>query len=322
MTMYKELRSLKIRCEKWADNLSKIFVMTDKIAAGDYVSLVRPRSMGQRMVVNPHPFNVSKDLLEDIDSFIKNHNAHNSGIKSHKLLRVKDSIKNAQDLISQEEGIAEMLVGRVVRLQIIFSSIDADLTAILDSFDVEIQQSLLVERAFAYIQKMLLASESYRKDWLDATGAKVTGEVTCEKLGEAALLLAGIWAVKMNQTIGETDLVLSLSDEEGNVDAHALRTGTFVLLTEWKIAHTRKEFEQRIEQAKQQSALYLQDSLSTYKVNDLVYLVICTKDRMTDLAAQAEVELNAEAGRRAFRVINLHLDTTSASKAAKQLAST
>lgn len=199
--------------------------------------------------------------------------------------------------------------------------ISSELKAMLDDFDRELGREHMVERAFSYIQKMLLASESYRKDWLDTSGKKIRLEGECEQLGEAALLLVGIWAVKIQQTVGITDLVLSISEEDSNIETHATRTGTFVVLTEWKVAHTKSEFNSYVERAKKQSNLYLSDSLSTYKVNNLVYLVICTKNRMTDMAVNAEVDLNEKAGRRAFRVINLHVDTTSASIAAKQSTS-
>jgi len=63
----------------------------------------------------------------------------------------------------------------------------------------------LSERAFIHLQRSIVADLQVREKW---TEAHKKGEIECEKLGGAHLLLHGIWAFKVGAEGERTDLVL------------------------------------------------------------------------------------------------------------------
>ena len=70
----------------------------------------------------------------------------------------------------------------------------------------DVQQSIRArsERAFAHLQRSIVVDADIREKW---EAAFKNGEVACEKLGAAHLLLHGIWAFKVNAAGERTDLV-------------------------------------------------------------------------------------------------------------------
>jgi hypothetical protein len=85
------------------------------------------------------------------------------------------------------------------------------------------------ERAFQHLQRSIVADPSVRAAWETAFTTK--GEVECERLGAAHLLLHGIWAFKVNATGERTDLVFP---ERSVVDDEVARVADALVLTEWK----------------------------------------------------------------------------------------
>jgi hypothetical protein len=75
----------------------------------------------------------------------------------------------------------------------------------------DVQESIRTysERAFAHLQRSIVADEEIQRKWLCAFGK---GEVACEKLGGVDLLSHGIWAFKVDARGARTDLVFQDSD--------------------------------------------------------------------------------------------------------------
>jgi hypothetical protein len=71
--------------------------------------------------------------------------------------------------------------------------------------DTEAVGRSIVRRAFAHLQRSIVADSDFRQKWQKAFGGNETG---CEKLGACHLLLHGIWAFKAYAEGERTDLVL------------------------------------------------------------------------------------------------------------------
>ena len=64
----------------------------------------------------------------------------------------------------------------------------------------------ITERAFAHLQRSIIADDEIRNKWLSAFS---DGETKCEKLGSLHLLSHGVWAFKAHAEKGRTDLILN-----------------------------------------------------------------------------------------------------------------
>ncbi|MBI1745376.1 MAG: hypothetical protein HYR55_02170 [Acidobacteria bacterium] len=129
----------------------------------------------------------------------------------------------------------------------------------------------LSERAFLHLQRSIVADSSIRERWKSAFEE---GELACEKLGGAHLLLHGIWAFKVNAERERTDLVLSnqltdLSEVE--------RTAEALVLTEWKIVREENEVGAKIKEAHRQAARYAFGALAGIELASYHYLVMVTE---------------------------------------------
>ena len=58
----------------------------------------------------------------------------------------------------------------------------------------------ITERAFAHLQRSIIADDEIRKKWLSAFS---DGETKCEKLGSVHLLSHGVWDLKLMLKRGE-----------------------------------------------------------------------------------------------------------------------
>ncbi len=104
--------------------------------------------------------------------------------------------------------------------------------------DTEASARSLVDRALLHLQRSIIADTSIGQKWRTAFG---NGEVACERLGAAHLLLFGIYSFKANAEGERTDLVLgqrlAVSEIEGAVEA--------LVLTEWRSSKERRSSKRR-----------------------------------------------------------------------------
>jgi hypothetical protein len=72
--------------------------------------------------------------------------------------------------------------------------------------DTQVVALRITERAFAHLQRSIVADEEVRNKWLKAFS---NGEPACERLGSLHLLFHGVWAFKADAEKGRTDLILN-----------------------------------------------------------------------------------------------------------------
>ena len=148
----------------------------------------------------------------------------------------KDSLPPAASdthggLIRDTSGTADSVDERVWAALVLLGGFESEVSFILaDQQEVIRARS---ERAFAHLQRSIVADPDFREKWLKAFK---DGEVACEKLGGAHLLLHGIFAFKITAEGERTDLVFQ--DIAGLADEKRYADG--IVLTEWKIVRSEK----------------------------------------------------------------------------------
>jgi hypothetical protein len=169
------------------------------------------------------------------------------------------------------------------------SSVDAITSlSLLASLRVELDDLLkdreeiaksLVNRAFAHLQRTIVADESVRIRWKAAFDKTRAAETKCEKLGAVHLLLFGIFAFKVDAVGERTDLVLGNRINQ----AEAERTAEALVLTEWKIVRNPDDLDSQIDVAHRQARVYAASALAGLELSSRRYLVMVSEDFDTRL---------------------------------------
>lgn len=169
--------------------------------------------------------------------------------------------------------------------------------------DTEAVGRSLVARAFAHLQRSIVADLEIRKKW---EAAFESGETDCEKLGACHLLLHGIWAFKVDAAGERTDLVLSRPLDPGESQAAA----EVLTLTEWKKVDEGKQ-EAKAEEAYKQAKLYSAGSLYGVELELTRYLVLVSKDYLPPLEPRRD-------GKYVYHHINVAVTPSRPSDAARR----
>ncbi len=125
-----------------------------------------------------------------------------------------------------------------------------------------------VLRAFEHLQRCLVVDRDLHEKWEAAFQA---GEVACEGLGAAHLLLHGIWGFKTSATGEKTDLVLGTRLV---VDDRLIASANGLVLTEWKLVRTGDDPEKKMRQGLKQAGRYSDSILSGFEVTSERYVVL------------------------------------------------
>ncbi len=164
----------------------------------------------------------------------------------------------------------------------------------------------ITERAFAHLQRSIVADDEIRKKWISAFAE---GETKCEKLGSLHLLLHGVWAFKAHAEKGRTDLILN----EPISDTWLIEmTSTALVLTEWKVIKKASELESKIQDAYSQTKLYSAGVLSGIELGNYRYLVMVSEKGM-------KMPSDLKEGNLIFRHINVPVDPDTPSKEDRNL---
>jgi len=168
----------------------------------------------------------------------------------------------------------------------LLASFRAEFTHVL--MDTEAVARSLVARAFAHLQRSIIADETVRSRWRTAFDE---GELACERLGACHLLLHGIWAFKTSAAGERTDLVLNepLSDLE-----EAQRVSATLVLTEWKVVKGAAESDPKASQAIQQARLYAAGVLGGSELSLRRYLVMVSDARLQPRPEQQDGKVTYE----------------------------
>lgn len=140
--------------------------------------------------------------------------------------------------------------------------------------DSDVIAQSVVERAFLHLQRSIIADPRVGQSWRDAFAQ---GEVQCEKLGAAHLLLHGIWAFKVSATGERTDLVLG---EKLEITPQVEAASEALVLTEWKCVQKTGELDQKLNEAFSQANIYSVGVLAGFELASRRYLVMVSKDRL------------------------------------------
>ncbi len=138
------------------------------------------------------------------------------------------------------------------------------------------QQALIrrvSERAFLHLQRSIVADPEIQRKWEKAFHED--GEVGCEKLGAAHLLLHGVWAFKADGAHGRTDLIFGEPVESYGGQLH-LAEG--LVLTEWKKATEPRHIDSIFGKARQQAEQYVGGVLGGTELAGYRYLIVVSKD--------------------------------------------
>jgi hypothetical protein len=166
------------------------------------------------------------------------------------------------------------------------------MVTLLTSFRAEFEYHLsdtaavakrLSERAFAHLQRSIVADEELRGKWIKAFDEGK--EPACEKLVAAHLLLHGIWAFKVGAKGERTDLVFN----EAIVESSSVeRTAEALVLTEWKRVLSPTETEAMAAEARKQAARYRAGALGGVELARYCFIVLVSKENLMPLANHSE----------------------------------
>jgi hypothetical protein len=203
---------------------------------------------------------------------------------------IKSFIDAHGGLIRDASGTADSLDERVWAALVLLGGFESEVSFILSD-----QQEVIrarSERAFAHLQRSIVADPDFRGKWQTAFK---DGEVACESLGAVHLLSHGIFAFKVNAEGERTDLVFQ--DIAGNL-AEEQRYADGIVLTEWKIARSSNEAERQFSAAKAQADRYAKGALGGSELTGYRYLIVVS-------GPQVDVPTNITGGSVIYRHINI-----------------
>lgn len=130
------------------------------------------------------------------------------------------------------------------------------------------------ERAFEHLQQSIVADDSIRGRW---QAAFERGELACERLGGAHLLLHGIWAFKVMGPGARTDLVFG--DQLTDL-TRIERAADALVLTEWKLVREPAKVDELAASARAQADLYAGGLLGGLELAQVRYVVLVSRSRI------------------------------------------
>lgn len=177
---------------------------------------------------------------------------------------------------------------------VMLATLETEISFILS----DVQQSIRArsERAFAHLQRSIVADSDIRNKW---QAAFKDGEVACERLGAVHLLLHGIWAFKVNAAGERTDLVFQEPAADPGPEQHY---ADGLVLTEWKtLAAGDRAVDKRFAEARDQAHRYAHGALAGNELTAYRYSIVVSNRYVTppaDLTRDAIV----------YRHINIAVD--------------
>jgi hypothetical protein len=186
----------------------------------------------------------------------------------------------------------------------------AQLRTELNYLLVDTEELLLrsAERAFAHLQRLLVADSDSREKWVQAMAA---GEEACERLGATHMLHHGLWAFKVSAAGERTDLVYGdrlVIDDQMRAAANGL------VLSEWKLVRATDDPVARQQEALEQAALYSEGSLAGFELQQIRFAVLVSARRLNLPAMVHHREQK-------YRIVNVAVRALSPSAEARAAAS-
>jgi len=212
-----------------------------------------------------------RDQCERILSSLETYrDTHKASLPPTVLAAIKAFVDAHGGLIRDTTGTADLQDERVWAALVLLGGFETEISFLLsDRQEVVRARS---ERAFAHLQRSIVADAAFRDKWQNALK---DGEVACERLGGAHLLLHGIYAFKINAEGERTDLVFQdlagdLADEQRYADG--------LVLTEWKVAASDAEAAKQIAAARTQAGRYAKGALGGSELAGYRYLIVVSNE--------------------------------------------
>lgn len=208
-------------------------------------------------------------------------------------------IKKNASLVRSQIDQSDLSEESVWAALVLLAALETEISFILS--DVQQFVRSRSERAFAHLQRAIVADPEIRSKWQKAFAE---GEIACEKLGALHLLLHGIWAFKVNTAGERTDLVF---EEPVTIGGAEPQYADGLVLTEWKITKDRGDPTEHFRAARSQVRRYAQGSLAGNELTTYRYAIVVSTNHLNtpgDLAENGVV----------YRHINIAVDPKSPSQ--------
>lgn len=267
-----------------------------QVACGVFYPAVESKGSDYYGVSNSSLIPLAREIHRDIEGLRRK---YENQLAPSARTAIDEFLQRHASLFKDANGLAGVGATTVA-----LSSIAATVTTLLA--DREARARSIAERAFAHLQRLLVADDEVRAKWQRAFAV---GEVACEGLGGAHLLQHGIYAFKVTAKGERTDLVFGEPLELGEAE----RTSPSALvLTEWKVARTGGDVETKLQEARRQAAFYATGSISDLELTTVRFAVVVTEKRH-DLANEVRD------GEVVYRQIVLAVSSDAPSAAARRL---
>lgn len=188
------------------------------------------------------------------------------------LAAIDDFVGRNGTLINETPTSHDLQQEQVWAALVLLTAFETEISFLLS----DVQESIRArsERAFAHLQRSIVADRLFREKWQTAYGE---GEVACEKLGAVHLLLHGIWAFKVDTAGARTDLVFQ---EPASDLSNAQRYANGFVLTEWKKASPGDTSGRSFEEARLQAHRYSQGALAGSELTGYRYAVVVSRHQL------------------------------------------
>lgn len=215
------------------------------------------------------------NVLASLETF---HGQFHRHVPAEALSTIQQFLDNSRPLIADQRGSPQMRHHRCWSLMVRLRAFETEVSFILS----DAQEAIRVrsERAFAHLQRLIVADPDVARKWRDAFDEH---ETACEKLGGAHLLLHGVWAFKAHAPGGRTDLVFQdqITDLTG-----VERFADGIVLTEWKRALDLGDAPTKFAEALRQARDYAGGVLAGFELTGYRYVVVITEEQVEPLDDQ------------------------------------
>ena len=251
----------------WRDEWNAIAARIDGLleAGKFFVGTLRVSSEDPYGVAT-HLSNQAQDIIRGIGNLAKS----NENVLPHAALKAVRTflvVFGSQISDASVSGLAGLKL-RITSLAWLRAEVEYHLT------DFAAVTRRRAERAFEHLQQIIVADDFVRQRWQIAYKK---GEIACERLGGAHLLLHGLWAFKVTGTGAQTDLVFA---EPITDHARIERAADALVLTEWKLIRDRDHVEEAANLARNQADLYTGGLLGGLELASSRYIVLVSEARI------------------------------------------
>jgi len=238
-----------------------------------------------------------------INELIKFKTEFHESLPPRALETIQDFITNTDGIIRDKTGTPDLQQERARDATVMVAAFETEMSFLLGDEQEAIR--LRSERAFAHLQRLIVADEEFRNKWIKAFEK---GERKCEQLGGVHLLYHGIWAFKVKGEGARTDLVFQEPIDDFSKEKSYAEG---IVLTEWKVVRKKERSQSKFEEARLQAKDYSQGLLGGIELSGYRYAVVVS-EKQVDLPSDKIIKGVV------WRHINIAVKPESPSKASRR----